>query len=69
MELTLFLESGEELIFENVTNLEQEPYATGLITFNYVSVEDGKKKTAIFRFNSLVGISVDKEGFDVNSLF
>lgn len=44
MELNLFLENGKILIFENVTNLEQESYVTGLIIFNYVSVEDGKKK-------------------------
>lgn len=44
MELNLFLENGKILIFENVTNLEQESYVTGLIIFNYVSSEDGKKK-------------------------
>ena len=69
MELTLYLENGKELIFENVTDLEQESYVTGLVTFNYVDVEDGKKKKAIFSFRSLLGLSVDKEDFDVNSLF
>lgn len=69
MELTLFLGNGELLIFENVTNLEQESYVTSLITFNYVSESDGKKKRAIFSSNSLIGLSVDKEDFDVNSLF
>ena len=69
MELRLYLENGEILIFENVTDLEQESYVTSLCTFNYVSVEDGKKKRAIFSFNSLIGLSVDKEDFDVNSLF
>nr|DAX72406.1 MAG TPA: hypothetical protein [Caudoviricetes sp.] len=69
MELTLFLDNGKLLIFENVTNLEQESYLTSLITFNYVSSSDGKKKRAIFSLNSLIGLSVDKEDFDVNSLF
>ncbi|WP_048783155.1 hypothetical protein [Streptococcus sp. 263_SSPC] len=69
MELTLYLENGKSLIFENVTDLEQESYVTSLVTFNYVDVEDGKKKRAIFSLNSLIGLSVDKEDFDVNSLF
>ena len=69
MELTLYLENGKSLIFENVTDLEQESYVTSLVTFNYVDVEDGKKKRASFTFNSVIGISVDEEDFDVNSLF
>lgn len=69
MELTLYLENGKILRFENVTNLEQESYVTSLVTFNYVSASDGKKKRAIFSLNSVIGISTDKEDFDVNSLF
>ena len=69
MELRLYLENGKILIFENVTDLEQESYVTSLCTFNYVSVEDGKKKKMIFYSKSLLGLSVDKEDFDVNSLF
>lgn len=69
MELRLYLENGKILIFENVTDLEQESYVTSLCTFNYVSVEDGKKKKKIFDSKSLLGLSVDKEDFDVNSLF
>ena len=69
MELTLYLTNGKTLRFENVTDLEQESYVTGLITFNYRNVEDGKKRKAIFGSNSLIGLSVDKEDFDVNSLF
>lgn len=69
MELRLYLENGKILIFENVTDLEQESYVTSLCTFNYVSVEDGKKKRACFSLNSVIGISTDKEDFDVNSLF
>nr|DAW44006.1 MAG TPA: hypothetical protein [Caudoviricetes sp.] len=69
MEINLYLENGKILIFENVTDLEQESYVTGLVTFNYVSMEDGKKKRAIFSLRNLIGLSVDKEDFDVNSLF
>ncbi|HEU6166390.1 TPA: hypothetical protein VVS01_002128 [Streptococcus pneumoniae] len=69
MELTLFLENGKLLIFENVTNLKKEDHFYNIITFNYVSVEDGKKKRTLFRTKKLVGLSVDKEDFDVNSLF
>lgn len=69
MELNLFLENGKILIFENVTDLEQESYVTSLVTFNYVSIENGKKKRAIFSLRNLIGLSVDKEDFDVNSLF
>lgn len=69
MELRLYLENGKILIFENVTDLEQESYVTSLCTFKYVSVEDGKKKKMIFDSKSLLGLSVNKEDFDVNSLF
>lgn len=69
MELTLYLENGKILIFENVNDLEQESYVTNLVTFNYVNVEDGKKRMVIFSLNNVIGLSVDKEGFDVNSLF
>ena len=69
MELNLYLENGKILRFENVTNLEQESYVTSLVTFNYVSAYDGKKKRACFSLNSVIGISTDKEDFDVNSLF
>lgn len=46
MELTLYLENGEELVFENVTDFEPVSYAKSLIKFNYISVHDGKKKKA-----------------------
>lgn len=69
MELTLYLENGKTLRFENVTNIKLDSYVTSMVTFNYVSASDGKKKRAIFSFNSLIGLSVDKEDFDVNSLF
>lgn len=69
MELTLYLGNGKTLRFENVTDLEQESYVTSLCIFNYVSAEDGKKKKMIFDSKSLLGLSVDKEDFDVTSLF
>ena len=69
MELTLYLENGKILIFENVTDLKQESYVTGLVVFNYVSELDGKKKKAIFSTKDVLGLSVDKEDFDVESLF
>ena len=68
MELTLFLKKGKLLIFENVTNLKKEDHFYNIITFNYVSAEDGIKKRALFRNKELAGLSVDKEDFDVNSL-
>lgn len=69
MELTLYLENGKTLRFENVTNFKQDSYITSMVTFKYISASDGKKKIASFGLNSLIGISVDKEDFDVNSLF
>lgn len=69
MELTLYLENGKTLRFENVTNIKLDSYVTSMVTFNYVSAFDGKKKKASFAFNSFIGLSVDKEDFDVNSLF
>lgn len=69
MGLTLYLENGKTLVFENVNDLKQESYVTSLVTFNYVNVEDGKKRMAIFSLNNVIGLSVDKEDFDVNSLF
>lgn len=69
MELTLYLENGKTLRFENVTNIKQDSYITGMVTFKYISASDGKKKSASFSLNSVIGISIDKEDFDVNSLF
>lgn len=69
MELTLYLENGKTLRFENVTNIKQDSYITSMVTFKYISASDGKKKIASFGLNSLIGISVGKEDFYVNSLF
>lgn len=68
MELTLFLGNGKLLIFENVTNCKKEDHFYNIITFNYVGIEDGKKKRALFRIKDITGLEVDKEDFDVNSL-
>nr|DAT24340.1 MAG TPA: hypothetical protein [Caudoviricetes sp.] len=69
MELTLYLENGKTLRFENVTNIKQDSYITSMVEFKYISASDGKKKRACFSLNSVIGISTDKEDFDVNSLF
>lgn len=69
MELNLFLGNGKILIFEKVTNLKKEDHFYNIITFNYVSIEDGKKKRALFRIKDVSGLSVDKEDFNVNNLF
>ena len=68
MELTLYLENGKTLRFENVTNLKKDNKFYFVITFNYVSMSDGEKKKAIFSTKNVLGLSVDKEDFDVNSL-
>ena len=44
MELTLYLENGKMLSFENVTGLERDLRYKNIIAFNYVSAEDGKKE-------------------------
>lgn len=69
MELTLYLENGKTLRFENVTDFERDSCFVNVYIFSYVSTSDGKKKKALFNTGNLVGLSVDKEDFDVNSLF
>ena len=69
MELTLYLDNGKLATFENVTDLKKEEKNYNMITFNYVSMSDNKKKRVFFRTSDLSGLSVDKEDFDVNSLF
>lgn len=68
MELTLYLENGKTLRFENVTNLKKEYRFDHVITFNYLSASDGQQKRAAFSTKNVLGLSVDKEDFDVNSL-
>lgn len=68
MELTLYLENGKMLSFENVTGLERDLRYKNILTFNYVSAEDGKKGKVFFNIRNVIGLSVDKEDFDVNSL-
>ena len=69
MELTLYLENGKMLSFENVTGLERDLRYKDVITFNYASAEDGKKEKVFFSIRNVIGLSVGKEDFDVNSLF
>ena len=68
MHLTIFLKHGQTLRFENVTELKKEYRFNDIITFNYLSMSDGKKKRALFSIKEVLGLSVDKEDFDVNSL-
>ena len=68
MHLTIFLQHGQTLRFENVTNLKKEYRFDYIITFNYLSASDGQKKRAIFSTKNVLGLSVNKEDFDVNSL-
>lgn len=69
MELTLFLENGKMLMFDNVIELERDLCYTNIIVFSYESVNSGKKRKAFFNTRNICGLSVDKEDFDVNSLF
>lgn len=69
MHITIFLKHGQTLRFENVTDLKKEDKFYFAITFNYVSMSDGQKKKAIFSTKNVLGLSVNKEDFDVNSLF
>ena len=69
MELTLFLENGKMLMFENVIELKRDLCYTNLIDFSYESAVGGTKRKAVFNTRSICGLSVDKEDFDVNSLF
>ena len=68
MHLTIFLKHGQTLRFEDVTNLKKEEKFYNIITFNYVSMSDGQKKRALFSIKEILGLSVNKEDFDVNSL-
>ena len=69
MHLTIFLKHGQTLRFENVTDLNKDDRFYSVITFNYTSMSDGQKKRGIFSTKNVLGLSVNKEDFDVNSLF
>jgi hypothetical protein len=64
----MFLKNGQTLRFEKVTNLKKEEKFYNIITFNYLSMSDGQKKKALFSTKDVLGLSVNKEDFDVNSL-
>lgn len=68
MHITMFLKNGQTLRFEDVTNLKKEEKFYNIITFNYLSMSDGQKKKALFSTKDVLGLSVNKEDFDVNSL-
>lgn len=69
MHITIFLKHGQTLRFENVTDLKKDDRFYSVITFNYMSMSDGQKKRGIFSTKNVLGLSVNKEDFDVNSLF
>lgn len=69
MHITMFLKNGQTLRFEDVTNFKKEEKLYTIITFNYVSMSDGQKKRAIFSIKDILGLSVNKEDFNVESLF
>ena len=69
MHLTIFLNRGETLRFENVTDLKKDNRFYSVITFSYTSMSDGQKKRGIFSTKNVLGLSVNKEDFDVNNLF
>ena len=69
MHLTIFLKHGQTLRFENVTDLKKDNRFYSVITFSYTSMSDSQKKRAIFSTKDVLGLSVNKEDFDVNSLF
>ena len=43
MHITMFLKNGQTLRFEDVTNLKKEEKFYNIITFNYLSMSDGKE--------------------------
>ena len=69
MHLTIFLKDGQTLRFENVTDLKKDNRLYSVITFSDTSISDGQKKKGIFSTKNVLGLSVNKEDFDVNSLF
>ena len=69
MHITIFLKHGQTLRFENVKDLKKDNRFYSVITFSYTSMSDGQKKRAIFSTKNILGLSVNKEDFDVNSLF
>ena len=69
MHITIFLNHGQTLRFENVTDLKKDDRFYSVITFSYTSMSDGQKNRAIFSTKNVLGLSVNKEDFDVISLF
>ena len=57
MELVLYLNNGNTLKFEQVTNLFIDGEE---ISFNYVSSSTGKHKEATFKFASILGMATEK---------
>ena len=58
MELTLYLENGKTLRFENVTILNDDGE---IIVFNYVSMSTGKTKSATINTEKILGMAVSSK--------
>lgn len=69
MELTLYLENGKTLRFENVSNVRFSTNFFTVLCFDYVSASNHKKKSAAFNYVHLAGVSFEEGLMDVDSLF
>ena len=58
MELTLFLENGKTLKFDNVTILSE---TMEFIEFTYVSMSTGKNKRATINAQKIMGLATSLE--------
>ena len=58
MELTIHLENGKALSFENVTILSDGEF----LIFNYVRMSTGKTNSATINTEKILGMSVSSKG-------
>lgn len=58
MELTLFLENGKTLKFNNVTILNDDGET---IVFNYVSMSSGKTKSETINTEKILGMAISSK--------
>lgn len=56
--LTIYLNSGKTLRFENISNLEKED---NIVSFDYISASTGSEQTAAFEKNAIAGLSTNYE--------
>lgn len=69
MELIIFLQNGNTLKFENVSNVRFNTNFFTVLCFDYVSASNQKKKSASFNYVHLAGVSFEEGLTDVDSLF